>query len=645
MKKIFGNIPAVPLIIFIIIAVVGIAFSFYHVGITGYPFFDTCPSAGGGRHCAASCNSSEVNDSSNNCANIGDICCMPACTRVTPNFTIAPASQPGTAGQTLNYTVTVKNNDPDPCISSNFTLGIGLWSCPSGFTCTFDTDSSSKNLTINTGASASTTLSVKSGDSTAPGDYTVTVLISRPGIMWSVVVHANYSVIDACHVAGGSCRDVCNPLREVANTSYICGGLQKCCMLKTNCSNDAECSFFVGCIYTGKNISKCNNVTQKCYCGGVCGDGVCDNYENMSGKCTSDCGSVNATVTLISPKDKNSTVPGDITFKWTPKNFANVNVSCFPYVWLNGTTPASYDDLIAYPSDETGNAVYIDCKNNTVCNWTTTLSDENVYLWQVGCYDPIANVTASSEERLLEITPPVAGLGGCVSNWINITDWVPVVCPETSVQAKFWREVNSCVNITAMPQDCNLTKTNVPYECAQTKDCPYYPSGEEIPTVIANWSPYPCTGQQIQTRVSNYSNGTILTETRTCRTENWTMTCVNGTQVWEDQNNAGTEYTKPVAGTCEERPLLQQLMPWIWIAVAAIAIVLIIIFVMKGISTRRAGKILSKKPEVKPKPEAKEEHPELKDFIAKAVARGMTKEKIRTELLKAGWPEDVVEAF
>jgi len=126
--------------------------------------------------------------------------------------------------------------------------------------------------------------------------------------------------------------------------------------------------------------------------------------------------------------------------------------------------------------------------------------------------------------------------------------------------------------------------------------------------------------------------------------------CINDTQykTWEDKRKCETEFNKPEPyGPCEKN-ILRQLMPWILIAVAAIIILISAIAITKGVRTRKARKILGAKPEAEARPkEAKpsEENPELKEFIKKARARGMSTEKIRKELLDAGWPQEVIDSM
>lgn len=80
------------------------------------------------------------------------------CTRQNPTVMTTPSSQEGSAGSCLFYTVQVTNNDDSNCDGSTFSL---TSSCPSGWSCYFDTNS----LTISSGNTGSTTMKVTSSSS------------------------------------------------------------------------------------------------------------------------------------------------------------------------------------------------------------------------------------------------------------------------------------------------------------------------------------------------------------------------------------------------------------------------------------------------------------------------------------------------
>ncbi len=92
---------------------------------------------------------------------------QPPCTRSNPAVSIMSSSQSATAGSTLAYTVTVKNNDNSACDSSTFSL---TPYCPSGWSCYLDQTS----LSISPGYSASTTIRVTSPNTATSTQFSVT---------------------------------------------------------------------------------------------------------------------------------------------------------------------------------------------------------------------------------------------------------------------------------------------------------------------------------------------------------------------------------------------------------------------------------------------------------------------------------------
>lgn len=89
------------------------------------------------------------------------------CTQAKPAISLSPSQSAWvTAGTTVPFTVSVKNNDSSGCSSSTFNVA---GSAPSGWTAGM----TSPALTLSPGASASTTLQVTSPAGTANGFYTV----------------------------------------------------------------------------------------------------------------------------------------------------------------------------------------------------------------------------------------------------------------------------------------------------------------------------------------------------------------------------------------------------------------------------------------------------------------------------------------
>jgi regulation of enolase protein 1 (concanavalin A-like superfamily) len=88
------------------------------------------------------------------------------CQHAIPSVSMSPSSQTGNAGDSVNYTFNIKNNDPAACNASTFTLSTIL---ASGLTGTIDQQS----VSLAAGASTSTVIHVSSPTTTAPGTYAV----------------------------------------------------------------------------------------------------------------------------------------------------------------------------------------------------------------------------------------------------------------------------------------------------------------------------------------------------------------------------------------------------------------------------------------------------------------------------------------
>jgi len=103
---------------------------------------------------------------------IVNVSAPPICTRANPAVTMTPTSQSGTAGSTLNYNLSVTNNDSSACASSTFNLSSSI---PTGWTATFTPAS----LSLAPGASAGTILSVTSATTASPGSYSISAKVTN----------------------------------------------------------------------------------------------------------------------------------------------------------------------------------------------------------------------------------------------------------------------------------------------------------------------------------------------------------------------------------------------------------------------------------------------------------------------------------
>jgi Gametolysin peptidase M11/NPCBM-associated, NEW3 domain of alpha-galactosidase len=106
------------------------------------------------------------------------------CIHANPSLGVSPstASTPGT------YNLTVTNNDASNCSGSTFNLAA---SAPNGWSATFATPS----LTLNPGASASTTVTLTPGSSVPAGTYTISLSATNGSIPgYSAVASVSYDV-------------------------------------------------------------------------------------------------------------------------------------------------------------------------------------------------------------------------------------------------------------------------------------------------------------------------------------------------------------------------------------------------------------------------------------------------------------------
>jgi M6 family metalloprotease-like protein len=114
-----------------------------------------------------------------------------ACVRANPVVAILPATQQGSPGAALTYTVTVTNKDPASCGVSSFNM---TGTVPLGWAGTFAIGS----LTAAAGASASTTWTVASPTSVAAGSYPISVSAANGASSSSSgTASAAYSVVGA----------------------------------------------------------------------------------------------------------------------------------------------------------------------------------------------------------------------------------------------------------------------------------------------------------------------------------------------------------------------------------------------------------------------------------------------------------------
>ncbi|MBI2621769.1 MAG: hypothetical protein HYW63_03975 [Candidatus Levybacteria bacterium] len=95
------------------------------------------------------------------------------CIKSSPSLSISPSSQTGSAGQTLNYSVTVNNNDSLTCLSTTF--GFDVSGLPAG------SSFSAPSLTLVPGEAGSISLSITTSADQADGSFPFTLTATDTG--------------------------------------------------------------------------------------------------------------------------------------------------------------------------------------------------------------------------------------------------------------------------------------------------------------------------------------------------------------------------------------------------------------------------------------------------------------------------------
>ena len=145
---------------------------------------------------------------------IGPLGCAPT----NPALALSPSqSQWVQAGATVIYAVTLTNKDNARCSESSFNLQAGV---PSGWTAAF----ASTMLTLDPGASASTTLTVTSSASAADGFYTIPVGATN-GADMSYTASASATVVIAAslNVVASTNQPSYTPNQSVTPTAQVHG--------------------------------------------------------------------------------------------------------------------------------------------------------------------------------------------------------------------------------------------------------------------------------------------------------------------------------------------------------------------------------------------------------------------------------------
>jgi hypothetical protein len=121
-------------------------------------------------------------------ASIGVMLGGGTCTRASPTVSVTPASQSAAPGATLNYTLTLQNNNSSACPPATFNLAQSL---PSGFTGSL----SSTSTALGAGAVANVGWAITSSSATTDAAYTLSASATESTVSNSAVALASYTVL------------------------------------------------------------------------------------------------------------------------------------------------------------------------------------------------------------------------------------------------------------------------------------------------------------------------------------------------------------------------------------------------------------------------------------------------------------------
>jgi hypothetical protein len=227
---------------------------------------------------------------------------IPSCTRSNPTISVAPSTQSGTAGSTLQYTVTVGNADSgNDCTRQDFTLSSA---CPGSWTCTFILPS----LSVAPGSTNATILNVTS-PTTATGSNSFNVIATSGS--YTNITSATYSISSPC---SGPVKLTLTPstISPSGSVTPSASGLSNCDGKKVEFRNNS---------CTGVKIGECIVSGAGCASSPLTAPGFIGSYTyfaciDMNGDSDfGDNGEVNSTILTVAnvcPRD-NPTLTSDIT--------------------------------------------------------------------------------------------------------------------------------------------------------------------------------------------------------------------------------------------------------------------------------------------------------------------------------------------
>jgi len=171
------------------------------------------------------------------------------CALANPSVSLSPSSQWGYPGQTLNYTLTLTNNNTSSCSPASFSV---VPSLPAGWS----QSPAAPSLSVSSGASISQTLNVTAASAALPNFYTITEAATNTAdATYTTSASATYNVqppdttppvVTMTSPANGSTLPKKGTVKLAANASDASGIAQIELLIdgssKKVCSNATSCS-------------------------------------------------------------------------------------------------------------------------------------------------------------------------------------------------------------------------------------------------------------------------------------------------------------------------------------------------------------------------------------------------------------------
>lgn len=155
------------------------------------------------------------------------------CSYSNPSLVGWPSTQHSRPGTTLIYHANITNMDSSQCPDSTFNLSL---SCPSGWTCKFDNNQATKQITLSPGDTTTEEITVTSSSSASPGEYTITLSVTNAQYSsYSSSINFTYK-INPCTLSIVSYQLPSSPLSSGDTATHV---------VSVNNTGDVACYGFV----------------------------------------------------------------------------------------------------------------------------------------------------------------------------------------------------------------------------------------------------------------------------------------------------------------------------------------------------------------------------------------------------------------